>query len=208
MDSHQHTGGIIVVHLGLRKEIAAVHQTESVNLSLELVCIFTGKRKERIELVAAASAHTVNALDTVIQLMSSHMALSRPHTGKIDHLIILVRQVYTGAHCREKCNLFVRITFKTYTSCDDRKCFINRIQKDNLCSNTCILQNQLQCLCLIVTFYISRRKSFKLWFAIVNFMLFIYKLDYMASVLPLDLICRETHISAAKSRILLLDIFQ
>ena len=37
-------------------------------------------------------------------------------------------------------------------------------------------------------------------------MLFIYKLDYMASVLPLDLICRKTHISAAESRILLLDI--
>ena len=208
MDSHQHTGGIIVVHLGLRKKIAAVHQTESVNLSLKLVCIFTGKRKEWVELIAAASTHTVNALDTVIQLMSSHMTLSRPHTGKIDHLIILVRQIYTGAHCRKKCNLFIRITFKTYTSCDDRKCFINRIQKDNLCSNTCILQNQLQCLCLIVTFYISRRKSFKLWFAIVNFMLFIYKLDYMASVLPLDLICRKTHISAAESRILLLDILQ
>ena len=99
MDSHQHTGGIIVIHLSLRKKIAAVHQTESVNLSLELVCIFTGKRKERVELIAAASTHTVNALDTVIQLMSSHMTLSCPHTGKIDHLIILVRQIKAETHC-------------------------------------------------------------------------------------------------------------
>ena len=98
MDSHYHSCHVEVVDLDLRKKISTVDKTEPNHFSGKFICLFSLQHQKRVELMAAASTHTVYSLGTVTQFSRMRMTLPVPCPCKFDHFIFFVRQVKAAAH--------------------------------------------------------------------------------------------------------------
>ena len=207
MNSQRHSCDIVCIHLCLRQKIPAVNKTEAIHFPARFRGILPTQCQKRIKVTAAASAHTINSLNSILQLSLSHRTLSSPGSRQLDHLIVVIRQIHTAAHCTFQHDLLCSVVNHLCTSCNRRKLFKNRIVQDQCGVNQLIFQFDFQCLCLFGIFGIGSRQSCKRGLPVINPMCLIHKIRDTASILLQNLHRRIPHIPCSIGRIFLLDMF-
>ena len=148
MNSQRHSCDIVCIHLCLRQKISTVDKAEAIHFPTHFCSILPPQCQKWIEITAAASAHTVNALNPILQFSLCHCTFSSPCSGQLDHLIVVIRQIYTAAHRPLQHDLTCSMINHLCTSCDHWKLLKDCIIQDQCGIDQMIFQFDFQCLCL------------------------------------------------------------
>ena len=167
----------------------------------------TLQRDKRILLRAGAgSCKTLYSLYTHLKFACFYIALTCPCTGKMDHLIIHIRELHCCTHHVLKTDLLIPFLNKACTSGDHRVILIYGICKNKVCVHHRIMKCNVQRCCLFLVLCVGCRKTGKLLLAAVNLMRNIFEIYDLASVLLTNSKGRISVITGSVNRILLFGI--
>ena len=167
----------------------------------------TLQRNKRILLRAGAgSCKTLYSLCTHLKFACFYIALTCPRTGKMDHLIIHIRELHCCTHHVLKTDLLIPFLNKACTSGDHRVILIYGIGKNKVCVHHRIMKCNVQRCCLFLVLCVGCRKTGKLLLAAVNLMRNIFEIYDLASVLLTNSKSGASEITGSVNRILLFGI--
>ena len=152
------------------------------------------------------SCKTLYSLCTHLKFTCFYIALTCPRTGKMDHLIIHIRELHCCTHHVLKADLLIPFLNKACASGDHRVILIYGICKNKVCVHHRIMKCDIQRCCFLITFCISCRKTCKLLLAAIDLMRNIFEIYDLASVLLTNSKGRVSVITGSVNRILLFGI--
>ena len=205
MDSQHYPGHIKGGNLGLSQEVAAVYQTEAIDLSLLLCGIRPFQCQKRIVLCAAAgSVNPLYRLDSHFQLPLFHITLSRPRSGKLHHLKIHILKFHTHTHDFFQSNRFFSLMANCCMSGNYRIFLKNCIGQYQICMHHLVMQVKFQRTCFLITVCINRRKRSNCFFTMIHLMRYISEIYHLAAAFLFHRKSRTSVIPCAVYRIFLL----
>ena len=167
----------------------------------------TLQRDKRILLRAGAgSCKTLYSLCTHLKLACFYITLTCPRTGKMDHLIIHIRELHCCTHHILEADLLIPFLNKACASGDHRVILIYGICKNKVSIHHRIMKCDIQRCCFLITFCISCRKTCKLLLAAIDLMRNIFEIYDLASVLLANSKGRASVITGSVNRILLFGV--
>ena len=167
----------------------------------------TLQRDKRILLRAGAgSCKTLYSLCTHLKLACFYITLTCPRTGKMDHLIIHIRELHCCTHHVLKTDLLIPFLNKACASGDHRIILIYGICKNKVCIHHRIMKCNVQRCCLFLALCVGCRKTGKLLLAAIDLMRNIFEIYDLASVLLTNSKGRASVITGSVNWILLFGI--
>ena len=154
----------------------------------------------------AGSCKTLYSLCTHLKLACFYITLTCPRTGKMDHLIIHIRELHCCTHHILQADLLIPFLNKACASGDHRIILIYGICKNKVCIHHRIMKCNVQRCCLFLALCVGCRKTGKLLLAAINLMRNIFEIYDLASVLLTNSKGRTSVITGSVNRILLFGV--
>ena len=132
MDAHGQAQRVHLIQLCLRFEVAGIHQIDTVDISLLLVCAGTCNHHKRMILMACPAGQRINRKLSLCDGSFHHIALSGPCTVERGQFIILIGYIQTGAHDALKVDPFFSLIDHCGTAQQSIRILKNAVAQNDL----------------------------------------------------------------------------